>query len=85
MLVLRTSLRHPVSLALLVLGIALGVAVIVSIDLANVSAERGFELSTTTITGRATHAIVAGDRGVDETVYVALRTDPSWRRTMAMA
>ncbi|MCX7853029.1 MAG: ABC transporter permease, partial [Caldilineales bacterium] len=69
----------------LVLGIALGVAVIVSIDLANVSAERGFELSTTTITGRATHAIVAGDRGVDETVYVALRTDPSWRRTMAMA
>lgn len=85
MLVLRTSLRHPVSAALLVLGIALGVAVIVSIDLANASAERGFELSTTAITGRATHAIVAGDQGVDEAVYVALRTDPDWRRRIAMA
>lgn len=85
MLVLRTSWRHPISLALLVLGIALGVAVIVSIDLANASAERGFELSTTAITGRATHAIVAGDRGVDEAVYVALRTDPTWRQMVAMA
>lgn len=85
MLLLRTSLRQPVSAVLVILGIALGVGVMVSIDMANTSAERGFALSTAAITGRATHAIVAGDQGVAETVYVALRTDPVWRRQIAMA
>ena len=61
------------------LGIALGVAVMVGIDLANASAERAFDLSASAITGRATHAIVAGSGGVDETLYVRLRTDPQWR------
>ncbi len=85
MLLLRTTLRQPMSAVLLILGIALGVAVMVSIDLANTSAERGFALSTAAVTGRATHAIVAGGQGVAETVYVALRTDPLWRRQIAMA
>ena len=31
------------------------------------------------MTGRATHAIVAGAQGVDESLYVRLRTDPQWR------
>jgi putative ABC transport system permease protein len=55
------------------LGIALGVAVVVSIDLANVSAGRAFELSTETITGKATHQITGGPNGLDDRVYVELR------------
>jgi putative ABC transport system permease protein len=76
---LRTLLRHPIQFAIMTFGIALGVAVMVSIDLANASAARAFDLSTSAVTGRATHAIVAGAQGVDESVYVRLRTDPEWR------
>ena len=44
MLSLRTLLRHPIQFIIMTLGIALGVAVMVSIDLANVSAARAFDL-----------------------------------------
>jgi putative ABC transport system permease protein len=67
--------RHPWQLALSVLGVALGVAVVVSIDLANESAERAFGLGMEAVSGRATHQIVAGERGIDESVYVALRVE----------
>ncbi|GAB4546963.1 MAG: FtsX-like permease family protein [Anaerolineales bacterium] len=79
MLSLRTLLRHPLQFALMTLGIALGVAVMVGIDLANASAERAFDLSASAVTGRATHFIAAGELGVDETLYVQMRTDPQWR------
>ena len=79
MLSLRTLLRNPIQFVIMILGIALGVAVMVSIDLANASAARAFDLSTSAITGRATHAIVAGDQGLNESLYVQLRTDPHWR------
>src|SRR5215216_3510216 len=85
MLSLRTLLRNPIQFAIMTLGIALGVAVMVSIDLANASAARAFDLSASAITGRATHAIVAGDQGVDESLYVQLRTDPQWRNTLESA
>ncbi|HJQ14666.1 MAG TPA: FtsX-like permease family protein [Anaerolineales bacterium] len=85
MLSLRTLLRHPIQFAIMTLGIALGVAVMVGIDIANASAARAFDLSTTAVTGRATHAIVAGAQGVDESLYVRLRTDPTWRRTVESA
>lgn len=46
----------------------------VSIDLANGSAQRAFSLSTDAITGRATHRIVAiAPTGVDESVYTQLK------------
>ncbi len=67
------------------LGIALGVGVMVSIDLANESAARAFDLSTNVVTGLATHAVVAGDQGVNESVYVQLRTDPQWRDRLESA
>ena len=85
MLSLRTLLRNPIQFAIMILGIALGVAVMVSIDLANTSASRAFDLSTSAVTGRATHAIVAGDQGVDEALYVRLRTDSQWRETLQSA
>src|SRR6185503_18818065 len=79
MLSLRTLLRNPIQFAIMTLGIALGVAVMVSIDLANASAARAFDLSASAVTGRATHSIVAGEQGVDESPYVRLRTDSQWR------
>lgn len=38
----RYLIRHPLQFGLCVLGVALGVAVVVSIDLANASASRAF-------------------------------------------
>ena len=63
----------------MILGIALGVAVMVSIDLANASAARAFDLSTSAVTGRATHSIIGSTQSVAESLYVQLRTDPQWR------
>jgi putative ABC transport system permease protein len=71
----RYLLRHPWQTALMILGIALGVAMVVAIDLANSAASRAFDLSTDAVAGRATHQIVAGPAGLDETVYTRLRVD----------
>ncbi|NMO16316.1 ABC transporter permease [Pyxidicoccus fallax] len=76
-LLVRSSLRHlashPWLTALSLLGIALGVAVVVSIDLASDSALRAFERSTDAVAGRATHQVVGGSSGLDEGVYRDLR------------
>ncbi len=65
---------RPLQYFLCILGIALGVAMMVSIDLANGSAQRAFALSTDAITGRTTDRIVAiSPTGVDELVYTHLR------------
>ena len=66
--------RHPWQTGLMILGIALGVAVMVAIDLANSAASRAFDLSTDAIAGRATHQIIGGPAGLDEAVYARLRT-----------
>ncbi|WP_448560869.1 ABC transporter permease [Trichothermofontia sp.] len=66
--------RRPLPYLLCILGIALGVAMMVAIDLANGSAQRAFALSTDAITGKATHRIEAiAPGGIDETVYVRLK------------
>ncbi len=69
----RYLLRHPWQIGLATLGVALGVAVVVSIDLANDSATRGFELSTAATLGRATHQVTGPPAGIDERVYTGLR------------
>ncbi|HEV2845332.1 MAG TPA: ABC transporter permease, partial [Thermoanaerobaculia bacterium] len=66
---LRYLLRHPWQFGLAVLGVALGVAVVVSIDLANTSARRAFTLSTEAVTGRATHQVVGGPGGLPDAVF----------------
>lgn len=68
-------LRHPWQLGLALLGICVGVAVIVAVDLANSSSRKAFLLSMNTINGEATHQIVAGPGGVDENLYVRLRVE----------
>src|SRR6266540_6489704 len=66
---LRHLLKHPWQVGLAILG----VAVVVSIDLTNSSAQRAFALSTETIAGRATHQIVGGPNGLNESVYRTVR------------
>ena len=69
----RYLLRRPWSTALMIIGIMLGVAVAVAIDLANVSASRSFDLSVEAMTGRATHHIIGGPQGVEEQLYAGLK------------
>ena len=66
-------LRRGAQSMLMILGVALGVAVMVSIDLANASAGRAFELSSESLTGKATHQITASGAALNEQVYIDLR------------
>lgn len=66
-------LRHPWQLVLAIVGISVGVAVMVAVDLANQSSRKAFRLSMDTLNGQATHQVIGGPAGVDETLYVALR------------
>ncbi len=70
----RFFLAEPLQLGLAILGIALGVAVVTSVDIARVSAERAFDSSVEAVAGRATHQILGGPNGLDEAFYVQLRT-----------
>jgi putative ABC transport system permease protein len=76
MILLRASvrhlLRHPWQAGLSVLGIALGVAVVVSVDLASASARRAFGLAAEGVTGRATHQVIGGPGGLDERVVTQI-------------
>ncbi|MCC9076815.1 FtsX-like permease family protein [Litorilinea aerophila] len=71
----RHVLRRPLQSLFFVVGVAIGVAMIVAIDLANGSAQRAFNLGTETVTGRATHQILGGPGGLDEALYVRLRRE----------
>jgi putative ABC transport system permease protein len=68
----RYLTRHPWQFGLAILGVALGVAVVVSIDLANASSQRAFELSTDAVTGRATHQVVGGPNGLPDAAFRSL-------------
>jgi|GEM_PF-39184 len=71
---LRYLIRRPFQTGLCILGVALGVAMVIAIDLANGSASRAFELSTDTVTGKATHQVIAPG-GVDADVYRRIKVD----------
>lgn len=70
---LRYLGRHPWQTGLSMLGIALGVAVVVAVELANESARRAFDLSMQAVTGRASHQIIGGPAGLEESLYARLR------------
>ncbi|MEW6720449.1 MAG: ABC transporter permease [Thermodesulfobacteriota bacterium] len=70
---LRHLSRHPMQLVFGLVGVALGVAAVFSIDLANESARRAFRISAGAVAGKATHRILGGSPGLEEGLYVALR------------
>lgn len=63
------------------LGVALGVAVVVSIDLANASASRAFALSAESVTGKATHQVLGAAEGLPSSVYRTLRIEQGFRNS----
>ncbi len=77
---LRYQWRHPWQFGLSVLGVAIGVAVVLAIDLSNHSATRAFRLSTESVAGKATHQIAGGPLGVPEAVYRDLRIGAGFRQ-----
>jgi putative ABC transport system permease protein len=72
---LRDLVRRPLPTALMLLGVSLGVAVVVAIDLANDAARRGFARSSEAVVGRATHQVRGGPGGLPEDVYRQLRVE----------
>jgi putative ABC transport system permease protein len=71
----RHLLRHPAQLGLALLGLALGVATIIAVDIATASSGRAFELSMEAVNGAATHEIHGGPGGIDEQLYARLKTE----------
>jgi putative ABC transport system permease protein len=69
----RFFARHPWQYALAVAGVALGVAVVLGVDLAGASARRAFDASTEMVMGRATHQVLPRSGRLDEALYPALR------------
>ncbi len=76
---LRDLVRRPLHTGLMVLGVALGVAVVIAIDLANTSAKRGFLRSTEAVTGRATHQVRGGPSGLPQDVFRRIRVEAGLR------
>lgn len=70
----RHLLRHPAQLALALVGLSVGVATIVAVDIATASSRHAFELSMDAVNGAATHQVIGGPDGIDEQLYVQLQT-----------
>lgn len=71
---LRHFKRHPWQLALLMLGIMLGVAVVTAVDVTADSARHSFRQAQLQLSGRATHRVLA-DQPIPEALYIKLRRD----------
>lgn len=71
---IRLSRRHPVRTLLMVVGIALGVAGVIAIDISKTSIGKSFELSTASLTARSTHQIVGSNFEVPQTIFTDIRT-----------
>ena len=71
----RFFTRHPWQLWLTLLSIALGTAVMVAVDLANMTAKQSFRQSVTVLSGPMTHEITAREGDIPEQLYTRLRVD----------
>ena len=69
----RHYIKHPWQILLSTVGITLGVAVVVAIDLTNSSAQKAFELSAGALTGNTTHQVIGSSNGVSEELFLELR------------
>lgn len=75
----RQLTRYRGQWSLTVLAIAIGVAVVVAVDLANQSALRAFDAAERVLLGAATHRLLAGPEGLPEAVYPWLRVEQGVR------
>lgn len=73
---LRYLLRHRWQGLLALSGIALGVAVVLAVDLANSGARAAFELSAQQLQGKATHRLAVPGASLPDEVYVNLKRTP---------
>jgi putative ABC transport system permease protein len=71
---IRHLLRHPAQLVLALVGLSVGVGTIIAVDIATASSGRAFQLSSQAVNGAGTHEIAGGPQGIDERLYVDLRT-----------
>ena len=69
--ILRPLVGDKIRTATTILGVALGIAVVVAIQLTNASSVRGFETALETVAGKTAVEIV-GTGGIDETVLPSL-------------
>ena len=76
---LRYLFKHPWQFGLSILGIAMGVAIVVSIDIANYSSSKAFNLSLDAVAGKATHQIIGNSDGIPDSFYRSLRIDMGFR------
>ncbi|MFA5629574.1 MAG: FtsX-like permease family protein [Dehalococcoidales bacterium] len=67
--------KHPWVILLSIIGVSIGVAVVIAIDIANTSAQKAFQISVENVTGPATHQIIGGPLGIDENYYTEFITD----------
>jgi putative ABC transport system permease protein len=76
---LRYLIKHPWQFGLSILGIAMGVAIVVSIDIANYSSAKAFDLSMNAVAGRATHQIIGTSQGIPDSFYTYLRIEKGYK------
>ncbi|KAA0210598.1 MAG: FtsX-like permease family protein [Ignavibacteriaceae bacterium] len=67
--------KHPWQVFLSILGIALGVAAVVSVDIAGQSSRQAFEQSMEIVSGKTTHQIISEPTGVQDSLFTFLRIE----------
>jgi len=70
--ILRPLLTEKVRTITTILGVSLGIAVVIAIQLTNASSIRGFETALETVAGKTAIEITGAGTGVDETVIPQL-------------
>lgn len=78
---LRWPLQRPWQALLAIIGVAMGVAVVIAIDIANESARRAFLSATATVAGYTTDELVGGPQGIPEAVFRQIRVDVGLRES----
>ncbi len=76
--ILRRLRQEPVRASLSIAGIALGVAVVLAIQIANQSALEGFRAALDTMAGRTSLEIIGAGVGVDERALASLGWLQEW-------
>ncbi len=78
----RFFTRHPWQLWLTLLSIALGTAVMIAVDLANMTANQSFRHSASVLSGPMTHEISARESVMHEHIYTQLRVQWGLRNSI---